>query len=418
MSTKNKKKATTIATAKAETTTTTTKACTACKHTKNAVLWYRADGRGGRRHICKTCEDAYQRDRRERQRELRNAAAYDMRHSDSLRKSSSVEATSLQNQLDCLFKLTKKTPLGFEDLCDKMDLSPVKMRTLLKAAEAIMPIRLEHGHVGVSFPQPRTDVQETSIAPTVGERQRVAVISDTHFGSRYCLRGAIKDFIKYAYERGCREVLHVGDMLDGDYRHGKFEMTHMGLSDQAHDMLKNLPVMPGLTYHAITGNHDFTFTEQSGVNVGKHIKDAFAAEGRSDFKSYGDRGAFIKIRGALIHMWHPKQSPGYAVSYQLQRKVESYSPGDKPQILLAGHWHRFGLVEERGVHCVACPTFQSGGSAFSRSLTTGSPAIGGILLEWDLTADGTMRNFSLEKRTYFQRETVVRVETADGVEVE
>lgn len=304
--------------------------------------------------------------------------------------------------------------MPFAEICNKLDLSPMRCAGVIqRAKEQGLPVATEHDHVGVNLPKPREDVQETGISPTVGGRQRVAVISDTHFGSKYCMRGAIKDFIGHAYERGCREVLHPGDLVDGDYRHGKFEMTHMGLSRQVEDMRKNLPELPGLSYHAITGNHDFTFTEQSGVDVGQYVADCFARAGRNDFKAYGDRGAFVQIRGALIHLWHPSGGGAYAASYNLQKKIESYSSGMKPQILLTGHYHRYCHIDERGIHALLCPTFQRGGSAFSNSLKCGAPSIGGLILEWDLTAEGTMRNFSVEKRSYFHNETAHRVESVE-----
>lgn len=319
--------------------------------------------------------------------------------------------------LQKLFDNVKAGPMEFEKLCDRMDMAPRRLRSLLETADATLPMKYVAGHVGIELPSPRDDVQDTQISPTVGEEQVVAVISDTHYGSKYCLRGAIKDFIEYAYGLGVREVLHPGDMLDGDYRHGKFEMTHMGLSEQTRDMRKNLPHKEGLTYHSITGNHDFTFTDESGVNVGKFIEDDFKAAGRDDFRSYGDRGAFIKLRGALFHLWHPSGSSAYAASYNLQKKIESYSPGEKPQILLTGHYHRCCYVFERGVHGLLCPTFQAGGSAFGKSLKSGAPAIGGLILRYSLTEEGTIRSFSVEKRSYFRKETVHHIDSEDGIEV-
>lgn len=324
-----------------------------------------------------------------------------------------------ESDTERLFKLTKSASLDFVALCDRLDLSPGKTRSLIEKAQAEgKPIKVKDNLIGVELPTARDDVQDSKIAPTIGERQRVAVISDTHYGSRFCLRGAIKDFIAYAHGKGAREVLHPGDMLDGDYKHGRFEMTHMGLARQIEDMRKNLPALPGLTYHSITGNHDWTFTEGSGVDVGQAISDNFLQNGRNDFKSYGDRGAFIRLRGVLFHLWHPSGGLSYAKSYKLQRKCEHYSSGMKPQVLLVGHYHTFGYVEERSIHALLCPTFQSGGSAFSNSLTSGAPSIGGLILEWDVTVDGTIRNFSVEKRTYMKKETAHRVEAVDeGIEV-
>ncbi len=316
-----------------------------------------------------------------------------------------------------LIELLKK-PVAFTALCDKLDLSPNRARELVLQARAEgIKVHVENDHVGIKLAEPIERVQATRISPTVGSLQKIGVISDTHLGSKYCLRDQLKDFIHYAYAQGVREILHVGDALDGDYRHGKFEMTHMGIVEQTRDLRETLPQLPGLTYHGITGNHDETFTSESGVDAGEFIEANFKKHGRNDFKFYGNRGAFLKIRGAVVHLWHPRSGGAYAISYPLQKKIEGYSVL-KPQILLAGHWHRYTHCYERGVHAIACPTFQAGRSAFSKSLT-GAPAIGGLILSYRLTEEGTLRDFSVQKRTYFETERPIEVVNSfDGIAVE
>lgn len=307
-----------------------------------------------------------------------------------------------------LYGLVKKGPVPFQTLCDKLDLSPSKTQTLIEEArKSGLLIHTEHNHVAFKSKAPDDRIKPVGIAPVVGVRQKVAVISDTHLGSKYCLREQLKDFVHYAYAQGVREILHPGDVLDGIYKHGLFEVSHTGIDAQTQDLFETLPQLPGLTYHAITGNHDFTFTEAVGVSVGEYITNYFRERGRNDIKFYGDRGAFLKIRGAVVHLWHPRSGGAYAKSYGIQKQVEKYS-SIKPQILLTGHWHIYCNIYERGVHAIACPTFQGGGSAYGKSLG-GAPAIGGLLLSWDLTEHGTIRSFVVEKRSYFEEEKPVQI---------
>lgn len=304
-----------------------------------------------------------------------------------------------------LVELAAKRPVQFELLCNLLGLAPIAVRRLIdQARQAGYQLHVEHDYVGVRPTPPDPRPRETHIAPVVGERQFIGVISDTHLGSKYCMRDALRDFVNYAYKQGVREILHPGDVLDGDYQHAKFEMSHMGLDAQILDLFETLPQLAGLSYHIITGNHDQTFTDKSGVDVGKAIETYFKAHGRADLRAWGNRGATLRVRGAVIHLWHPLGSPSYATSYQLQKKVESYSPGEKPQILLTGHWHRYCHIYERGIHAFACPTFQAPGSAFSRALTYGAPALGGMIIGWDLTEHGTIRTLVHEKRTYYVEE--------------
>lgn len=319
--------------------------------------------------------------------------------------SSSQQPTSRQDWSQ-LMQALRNGPVSMLDLANRLDLSPARCEALVDKARADgVQVHLENGHAGMS-PSREADIRDIARpkVPRVTQSAMVAVISDTHLGSKYCLRDQLKDFVHRVYEAGVRQILHPGDILDGDYRHGKFEMSHMGLDEQARDWAETLPELPGLTYHAITGNHDYTFTEAAGISVG-----AVLSSVRKDFFCYGDRGAFLELHGAIIHLWHPRSGGAYATSYPLQKRVEGYAGGEKPHILLAGHWHRYCHIYERGVHAIACPTFQAGGSAFSKSLV-GSPAVGGLLLEWGLTKDGTMRDFKHTFVAYHQHEQPRKVE--------
>jgi predicted phosphodiesterase len=305
---------------------------------------------------------------------------------------------------DQLVKLTKKGPLHEFELLKKLDITPSKLNEILVECKARrLAVQVENGHIGFR-PEPEAEDVRAVIAPTIGQHQKVAVISDTHLGSKYCLRDYLQDFVHYAYDNGVREILHPGDILDGMYKHGIWELSHHGIDEQTQDLFETLPELPGLTYHGITGNHDHTFTMGNGIEVGPYIEGYFAKRGRNDFFIYGNRGgAHLKVKGVRVHLWHPRSGGAYALSYPLQKKIEGYAPGNKPQILLAGHWHSYVSLSRRGMYAFACPTFQGGGSEFSKSLTT-DPSIGGLLLEWDLTADGTIRNFRHEYRSYFEKE--------------
>lgn len=315
-----------------------------------------------------------------------------------------ADVSAKTTDFSALVKAAKSKP-SFSALCDTLDLSPKALTQLLADAKSSgLALRVAPGGVGVGHAEP-TGVQDTGIVPpTVGKRFRLGVISDLHLGSKYALRAQLRDCIKRLYRAKVRDIVIVGDLLDGCYRHGEFELSHSGLADQTTDLLATLPQYPGLTYHAITGNHDFTFTEKTGVDVGAYIVGQFAAAGRKDLKFYGDRAATLRIGGTTVRLLHPLGSCSYAISYKLQKFVEAFDSGEKPGVLLVGHYHRSCYVYSRGVHTLACPTFQGPGSAFGRALGLGSQAIGGLLLSWKLTEVGTLREFGIRPISYFKAE--------------
>lgn len=311
-----------------------------------------------------------------------------------------------------LVRLSKTRPT-FEELCDRLSMPPGRVRSLVKdAVEAGVMLDVDHGVIGLQRPTETAAPTEARgvIAQVVGEHT-VGVISDTHLGSIYCQRDKLKDFIHRAYDQGVREFLHPGDWTEGCYRHAEYEVSHVGITEQTRDLFEVLPQLPGLTYHGIEGNHDWTFTERNGVNFGQYVESYFRQRGRDDINFYGARGAYLKLRGALFHLWHPKGGGSYAKSYNLQKKVESYAPGEKPDILLTGHYHFYCALEERGVHAIACPTFQSGINPFGKSLSSGGVALGGLVLRYGVTEHGTLRNFSCTRTSYFMNEQPRRVET-------
>ena len=306
--------------------------------------------------------------------------------------------------IDDLVKLTRKSPISFETLCDRLNSPPSKVRALIsEAKERGIKLHVENDHVGVQSDTSTERAQSVGVPPTVGKRFKLGVISDLHAGSKYCLAEQIRDFVHYAYEQGVREIVVPGDLLDGFLKHSPFEVVNLSIDGQAQDLCDALPALPGLNYRAICGNHDFSHQEKIGVDVGGYLEMFFRARGRNDLHFYGDRSAMLQIGGIKIHLWHPKKGMGYAKSYAIQKQIEKYSSGEKPHLLLIGHWHVYATVYERGVHGIACPCFQGGGSAFAKSLG-GAPAIGGLILSWCLTEHGTMRSYRHEMRAYFEQE--------------
>lgn len=319
-----------------------------------------------------------------------------------------------------------KQPIPFADLCDTVGLTPKACRDLVAEARDLgYRIEAMHDHVGIAATVP-TEARSVTIEAPVGQ-VKIAVVSDIHAGSKYTLLPELREFIQSSYDEGIRTVLIPGDLTDGCYRHGLWELTHHGASAQAEALYDALPMLDGLTYHAITGNHDETFTDASGQDYGHGLVSWFAAPPRQsardrrelslpprhDLIVHGDRAAKVRLGGAVIDMWHPKGGQAYSKSYRLQKRIEAYAPGHKPHIALVGHLHQFCYVEDRGVHGFLCPTFQGPGSAFSNSLP-GGPTVGGLILEWTHTAAGTIRDFGLRLRRYFDEEPMHAIDT-DGV---
>ena len=55
---------------------------------------------------------------------------------------------------------------------------------------------------------------------------------------------------------------------------------------------------------------------------------------------------------------HGEDGASYALSYRLQKIIESFTGGEKPNILLAGHDNKYGNFFIRNVHAVGAGCIQ------------------------------------------------------------
>lgn len=311
-----------------------------------------------------------------------------------------------------LVKLARKGKPTLENLCDALGKSPKDTKVLIDAARAEgFRVACSGGTFGIQPTATSRQEKQVVLAP---EKERLLLVaSDIHVGSLYFLADQFKDHIHRGYDAGARVCLVPGDILDGCYNHSRWEETHHGFQEQARECARVFPRLPGLRYIGITGNHDQTFESHSGLSVVEALPQVFRDAKRDDFDLIGARGGFVRIgakteRGLLVEMWHPLKGPAYALSYKMQKHIEGYQVGQKPDVLLTGHWHQSCYFTQRGVHALSCGTFHGGQSSFGKALG-GAPSIGGWTIRYAMTKEGTVRDFSPTWRAYFEAEQVRQV---------
>ena len=187
---------------------------------------------------------------------------------------------------------------------------------------------------------------------------KIGIISDSHL----CNVNQRLDVLETAYEEFKRQkvehVLHCGNLIDG-YREriNASEVMFRGVTDQALYAADHYPQRKGVVTRFITGDcHEGWYAASVGLHVGYHIQDTFRRHGRADLEWAGHMEADIELKcgsgSATLRMFHPGGGSAYAQSYKAQKIVESYQGGEKPAILLLGHFHKAGLFYPRGVWCV------------------------------------------------------------------
>ena len=234
--------------------------------------------------------------------------------------------------------------------------------------------------------------------PFSGKRVRIGVISDSHKGSLYENQHLEDTLIAYFNKKGAEAVYHCGDICDGEkmYRGHEYEIHVHGADLQIEHTIDTFPLVKSKMYFII-GNHDRSFWKNAGVDIGKQLESR-----RDDFEYLGQDQAIIEIRpNVRIMLVHPDGGTAYAVSYKSQKIVESLSGGEKPNILLIGHYHKYDHIFYRNVQTFQVPTTQSQTPYMKRKPT---PAImGGLMLDLYMDNNG-LSKLTTEYIPYYEPE--------------
>ena len=184
-----------------------------------------------------------------------------------------------------------------------------------------------------------------------GEHVRVGAITDTHIGhERFS-----DDRLYQAFEEFRKEkvdfITHCGDVTEGmSHRPGHvYELAHLGFDKQKDKAVELFSQWTDTNIYAIDGNHDRWFIKSNGALIVKDI-----AKELDNFKFIGHDEGDISLKGkATLKLWHGEDGNSYALSYRLQKILESLAGGEKPHAMLCGHTHKFIHMFERNVHCTS-----------------------------------------------------------------
>lgn len=76
-----------------------------------------------------------------------------------------------------------------------------------------------------------------------------------------------------------------------------------------------------------------------------------------NFTCLGEWEADVEIMpGITMKLIHGNDGSAYATSYKLQKLIESFTGGEKPNIVLSGHYHKALYAFIRNVHGFECGT--------------------------------------------------------------
>lgn len=236
---------------------------------------------------------------------------------------------------------------------------------------------------------------------------RVGLIADTHLA---CKEQRIEE-LHASYDlfarEGIRTVLHAGNIVDGYVEKLNGDSVITPTRDgQAQYVLDHYPQRKGIVTHFITGDDHEGWWIKQGHNWGRDLHLLAQDSGRQDLRYLGHVEADIEFRApsgktCVCKVQHPGGGSSYARSYTGQKQVEAFEGGEKPAILIQGHYHVSNYMQDRGVHVVSMPGFQDQ-TIFARKHRL-RMEVGSGIMEFTQDANGAVARFRLEWQRYFTR---------------
>lgn len=224
-------------------------------------------------------------------------------------------------------------------------------------------------------------------------RIMIGIVSDTHMGNVNHQLTFLHQLYDRYQEEGITDVYHAGDLTDGWYPNRSdqvYELHVLGADNQVNYVCANYPKREGITTHFIIGNHDYTFIRNTGYNIGPAI-----AMRRPDMNYLGNHNARVWLTpNCDMELNHPLDGTAYALSYSIQKYIDSMSGGDKPKILINGHHHKYLTMFYRNIHAIECPCVEAQ-TPFMKGKRIAAH-IGGLILDINVTEDGTIERFNVE----------------------
>jgi len=229
---------------------------------------------------------------------------------------------------------------------------------------------------------------------------------DLHAASKYCRWDVREALYRYFIEQGASCNIDSGNWIDGESHFNKYDLEAVGFDNQCLALARDHP--RGLPTYAVWGDdHEGWYVQREGVNVGRHAEHIMREEGH-DWTNLGYMEAHVLLKNrrsgevAVLSVNHPGGGSAYAVSYKAQKIVESMEGGEKPAVLLIGHYHKLFSFLIRNVWCVGTGC-QQDQTPFLRKNNI-EAHVGGALIKLKQNPnDGSIISMNAELIRFFNR---------------
>ncbi len=269
-----------------------------------------------------------------------------------------VEAGYGKEIVDKYYKYMKNN-MPIDTFMEKFHMNEIELRGLMELAKLYgkkISIQEKDGYMVFKKNQSYNNNIYTKAGPDDDSliETEILVVGDTHFGNNKQQMHLLNWFYQEAYNRGIDTVLHLGDMVDGNYlkirpENGRLLFLH-DFDQQAGYVADMYPEVDGMKTYYILGSHDETHYKNGGATLNN-----FLDRCRKDMIYLGQDTGSIVINGVKYLLDHPGGGSSQSVSYKAQKRIEILESKHKPKVMLIGHYHKSYTFLYRNVFCVQNP---------------------------------------------------------------
>lgn len=304
-----------------------------------------------------------------------------------------------------LIKVLRESPCKLEEIINKLDSPREQIIEILHETAKTHNIK-RHGDL-IAIDKP--DFGRLSI-DTIdsGDWTRIGLVADTHLACKEERLDSLHAQYDLFERESIKLVFHAGNIVDGYIQKiNGCSVFCTTIDDQINYVIDNYPQRKNIITYFITGDdHEGWWIKNDGINFGAYLQMCAEKQNRFDLKYLGHIEADVEFKnksGSIImKVSHPGMGSAYSRSYQPQRFIEALQGGEKPAILVQGHYHVNNYMFERNVHVVSLPGFQDQ-TIFARKKRLRMD-IGGCIMEFKQNPkDGAITRFRLESTMFFDR---------------
>jgi len=232
---------------------------------------------------------------------------------------------------------------------------------------------------------------------------------DNHIGSKYARLDVLEALYDWYAEEGVDRVYNTGNWIDGEARFNKHDLVVHGMDNQLRELASKYPQRNGITTFAVAGDdHEGWYAQNLGIDIGVRAEQTMRAEGRTDWVNLGYMEAHIKLvhsvtgASSILAVVHPGGGSAYAVSYSIQKIIESLDGGEKPAVGIYGHYHKLWSGNIRNVWVMQTGTTEDQ-TTFMRKKKLEAHVGGGLIKLTQDPESGAIVRFRPEFQRFFNR---------------